>query len=58
MNTYHAASWSDPYSSSDEEEEICRDVYQEKQKCCKNQHFLDSADLDGSQHNYIELWMV
>ena len=24
MNTYHAASWSDPYSSSDEEEEICR----------------------------------
>ena len=24
MNTYHAAFWSDPYSSSDEEEEICR----------------------------------
>ena len=23
MDTYHAASWSDPYSSSDEEE-ICR----------------------------------
>ena len=22
MNTYHAALWSDPYSSSDEEEEI------------------------------------
>ena len=24
MNTYHAASWSNPYSSSDEEEEIGR----------------------------------
>ena len=38
VNTYHVASWSDPYSSSDEEEEICRyrNTHQQRTKRCGN----------------------
>jgi hypothetical protein len=52
MNNYHAAYWSDPYSSSDEKEKICRytnHVSVGQLGSCKNPHqlrrFLDEPHL-------------
>ena len=51
MNTYHAASWSDPYSSSDEEEICC---YTRSKNEGKYNHFYRQY-TDAQAANKISL---